>query len=186
MIPTLRSKRIVLRPYQLSDLGNVQRLAGDKIIAEMTANIPHPYMDGMAEEWISKHEQWFKNREAIALAIQLSESGEHIGTISITQINAKSGNLGYWVGVPYWGNGYCSEAASLIIDYGFSEYDLDLIYARHLPENPASGKVMTKNGFEYKNEVLVGDRELLHYELPRSKWQHINKYGLGTRTSPQP
>ena len=177
LIPILESQRIVLRPYQLSDAQNVQRLAGEKIIAKMTANIPHPYVDGMAEEWISKHEHWFKNRETIALAIQLSETGEHIGTISITQIDGKSGNLGYWVGIPYWGNGYCSEAASLIIEYGFYEYGLDLIYARHLPENPASGKVMTKNGFEYKNEVLVGDRELLHFELPISKWQNINKCG---------
>jgi RimJ/RimL family protein N-acetyltransferase len=175
LIPILKSKRIVLRPYHLSDARNVQRLAGEKIIAEMTANIPHPYEHEMAEEWISKHEKWFKNREAIALAIQISETGEHIGTISITQINGRSGNLGYWVGVPYWGNGYCSEAASLIIEYGFDEYGLDLVYARHLPENPASGRVMTKNGFEYKNEVLVGDRALLHYELPINKWQNINK-----------
>jgi len=175
LIPTIESKRVVLRPYLLSDAENVQRLAGEKIISEMTANIPHPYVDGMAEEWISRHDYWFKKREAIALAIQVVKTGEHIGTISITQINGKSGNLGYWVGVPYWGNGYCSEAASLIIEYGFYEYGLDLIYARHLPENPASGKVMTKNGFEYKHQVLVGDRELLHYELPLNQWQNINK-----------
>ncbi len=172
LLPTLESQRIVLRPYELADAQSVHRLAGDKIIAEMTANIPHPYVDGMAEEWISKHSNWFSDRQAIALAIQLSETGEHIGTISITQIEGKSGNLGYWVGVPYWGNGYCSEAASLIIEYGFHEYGLNLIYARHLPENSASGKVMTKNGFVYKKEVLVGDRLLLHYELPISKWQN--------------
>ncbi|MBJ7556988.1 GNAT family N-acetyltransferase [Marinomonas spartinae] len=181
MIPTLESQRIVLRPYQLLDAANVQRLAGDKIIADMTANIPHPYLDGMAEEWISKHEGWFKNREAISLAIQLSKTGEHIGAISITQIDGACGNLGYWVGVPYWGNGYCTEAAAIMIEYGFYEYGLDLIYARHLPENPASGKVMTKNGFEYKKEVMVGDRKLLHYELPLSQWQNINKYGLRAR-----
>ncbi|MFC3700813.1 GNAT family N-acetyltransferase [Reinekea marina] len=173
MLPTLESTRIVLRPYKVSDSKNVQRLASEKIIAEMTANIPHPYVDGMAEEWISKHEYWYQKRAAIVLAIQLVETGEHIGTISITQIDGDSGNLGYWVGVPYWGKGYCSEAAYLLINYGFTEYGLDLIYARHLPENPASGKVMTKNGFVYKNDVLVGGRELLHYELPAYQWQKL-------------
>lgn len=186
MIPTLISNRIVLRPYRLSDAANVQKLAGEKIIAEMTANIPHPYFDGMAEDWISKHELWFEKGEAIALAIELSDSGIHIGTISLTQIKEASGNLGYWIGVPYWGKGYCTEAASQLIEYGFDEFNLDLIYARHLPENPASGKVMVKNGFAYKNDALVGDREHKHYELLKTEWQNINKYGLGTRSSPQP
>ncbi|PVZ70360.1 GNAT family N-acetyltransferase [Pelagibaculum spongiae] len=173
MIPTLKSNRIILRPYQQSDAKTVQKLAGQKIIAEMTANIPHPYLDGMAEDWISKHVQWFNDRETIVLAIELVDSGSLIGTISITQINGAAGNLGYWLGVPYWGKGYCTEAAALLIEYGFNEFDLDLIYARHLPENPASGKVMIKNGFTYKNDVLVGDRELKHYELPRSEWRKI-------------
>lgn len=177
MIPTLESKRIVLRAYQLSDVKNVQRLAGEKIIAEMTANIPHPYVEGMAEEWIAKHEFWFENREAIVFAIQRSETGELIGTISLNQIDDKTGNLGYWLGVPYWGLGYCSEAAALIIEYGFYHYGLNLIYARHLPENPASGKVMIKNGFEYKSEVWVHDRSLLHYELPISRWQTFTGKG---------
>lgn len=182
LIPSLTSNRIILRPYELSDANTVQRLAGDKIIAEMTANIPHPYLDGMAEDWISKHDQWFKDREAIVLAIELADSGSHIGTISITQINETSGNLGYWIGVPYWGNGFCTEAVSLLVEYGFSEFSLELIYARHLPQNPASGKVMIKNGFVYKNEVMVGDSELKHYELPMCEWQNINKHGLGART----
>ncbi|MCL1039342.1 GNAT family N-acetyltransferase [Shewanella submarina] len=185
MIPILESQRIVLRPYRQSDAKSIQKLAGATVIAEMTANIPHPYLEGMAEDWISKHEPWFQNREAVVLAIQLADTGEHIGAISITQIDGLSGNLGYWLGVPYWGNGYCSEAASLVVKYGFNKFGLDLIYARHLPENLASGKVLSKNGFVFKGEVLIGGRELLHYELPISQWQNTNKHELGTHSSPQ-
>lgn len=180
MIPRLHSDRLILRPYRRADAGNVQKLAGHKIIAEMTANIPHPYLDGMAEHWISKHESWFENREAIILAIELASSGEHIGTISITQIKESSGNLGYWIGVPYWGNGYCTEAARLLVQYVFAKFGLELIYARHLPENPASGKVMINNGFSYSKDVSEDDRVLKHYELAKNQWQQINKKGLGT------
>nr|WP_269745198.1 GNAT family N-acetyltransferase [Salinimonas chungwhensis] len=166
----MKAKRICLRPHRLSDSKDVQRLAGEKIIAEMTANIPHPYADGVAKKWISNHAGRFKNREAITFAIQLSETREYIGTVSITQIDRFFGNLGYWIGTPYWGNGYCTEAACLIINYAFNEFGLKLLYARHLPENPASGNVIAKNGFEYKSHVLVGHRELLHYELSFWKW----------------
>ncbi|MBU2862473.1 GNAT family N-acetyltransferase [Reinekea forsetii] len=162
---------MTLRPFKPSDAASVQCLAGEKVIADMTANIPHPYLDGMAEQWIANHETWAAQREAIVLAIQLDQSSDIIGAISITQIKGESGNLGYWLGVPFWGQGLCTEAASSLIDFGFNELGLNLIIARHLPENMASGKVMTKNGFEFKNRVTIGNRELCHYELKRSDWQ---------------
>ncbi|WP_196158668.1 GNAT family N-acetyltransferase [Reinekea sp. G2M2-21] len=170
MLPTLKTNRLTLRPYQLSDAKSVQRLAGEKIIADMTANIPHPYRKGMAEEWISNHQGWFESGKAIALAIELNSTGEHLGTISLTQIEDASGNLGYWVGVPFWGKGYCTEAATALIQYGFDQFGLTLIYARHLPENPASGRVMIKNGFVYQGDVGVGERQLKHYELHKVDW----------------
>ncbi len=170
MLPTLKTSRLTLRPYQLSDAKSVQRLAGEKIIADMTANIPHPYREGMAEEWISNHQGWFESGKAIALAIELNSTGEHLGTISLTQIEDASGNLGYWVGVPFWGKGYCTEAATALIQYGFDQFGLTLIYARHLPENPASGRVMIKNGFVYQGDVSVGERQLKHYELHKVDW----------------
>ena len=173
MLPNLSSKRLTLRPFQLSDAATVQKLAGNKIIADMTANIPHPYLDGMAEQWISKHPTWFENKQAVALAIELTESSELIGTISITEIHANKGNLGYWIGQPHWSNGYCTEATTAILDYAFNELALDLVYARHLPENPASGKVMTNNGFTYINETPVGERLLKHYELPKAQWKQL-------------
>ena len=173
MLPILLSKRLILRPFQLSDAATVQKLAGNKILADMTANIPHPYLDGMAEQWISKHPTWFESKQAVALAIELVESGELIGTISITEIHANKGNLGYWIGQPYWGNGDCTEATTAILDYAFNDLKLDLVYARHLPENPASGKVMTNNGFTYINQIAVGERLLKHYELPKALWLQL-------------
>jgi hypothetical protein len=50
--PTLHTVRLVLRPFELAPAQDVQRLAGEKAIADTTANIPHPYLDGMAEQWM--------------------------------------------------------------------------------------------------------------------------------------
>ncbi|GGY32621.1 hypothetical protein GCM10011297_01920 [Bacterioplanes sanyensis] len=107
------------------------------------------------------------------LAITLADSGELVGAISITQMKQSRGNLGYWVGVPYWGRGICSAAAALMIDYGFAELKLAQLYAQHLPHNPASGKVMLKNGFTYQADVVVGPDTLKYYELNASEWQKL-------------
>jgi hypothetical protein len=48
-IPTLQTQSLTLRPFELADAADVQQLAGDRAIADVTQNIPHPYEDGMAE-----------------------------------------------------------------------------------------------------------------------------------------
>jgi len=167
MLPSLSTPRLMLRPFQLSDAAKVQELAGNKAVAEMTAHVPYPYLDGMAEEWILKHKSWFTNQQAVALAIESMDSGELIGAVSITDIHAATGELGYWIGQPYWGKGYCTEAVNTLVNYAFDKFALDIIYARHLISNPASGKVMTNNGFTYINQSKIGDRLLKHYQLSK-------------------
>ena len=58
--------------------------------------------------------------------------------------------MGYWVGAPYWGRGYCTEAARAILRYGFEELGLHRIHAQHFARNPASGRVMQKIGMVYE------------------------------------
>jgi len=80
--------------------------------------------------------------------------------------------LGYWIGVPYWSNGYCTEAARALVTYGFEELELDSVQARHLVENPASGRVMNKLGMRcegvaphagVRNAKLL---DLVDYSIP--------------------
>lgn len=97
--PILITSRLTLRPFSLADAARVQKLAGDERVSEMTINIPHPYEDGMAENWISTHAESFYNGERIVYAVTLSQTSELIGAIGLTQLTKADGNLGYWIGV---------------------------------------------------------------------------------------
>lgn len=147
--PTIETKRLVLRPFAISDSDRVKELAGDRKIYETTLNLPHPYEDGMAEKWISSQQAQFYNGKGVNLAVTLKQSGELIGSIGLgASERHKRAELGYWIGVPYWGKGYCTEASRAIIAYGFRSLPYHKITSRHLEGNPASGKVMGRSGMK--------------------------------------
>jgi ribosomal-protein-alanine N-acetyltransferase len=149
--PTLETEHLFLRPFDLSDAKRVQALAGDKDVASTTLAIPHPYGNGMAEDWIRTHRGAFEKGELVNFAIVLRSTGELIGAIGLTlsQEHVRA-ELGYWVGKPYWDQGYCTEAAREIIRYAFGSLALNRVQAMHLSRNPASGKVMRKIGMKHE------------------------------------
>ena len=149
--PTFETKRLLLRPFELSDAKDVQHLAGDRAIADTTLNIPHPYKDGMAEDWISRHEDAFNKKEGVTFAVVDKKSGKLIGAMSLMGLaEGHQAELGYWIGKPYWNNGYCTEAGNAVMDYAFTALGLIRIHACHITRNPASGKVMKKLGMDYE------------------------------------
>ena len=149
--PTLETERLMLRPFNLDDAKQVQKLAGDKLVASTTMNIPHPYENGMAENWINTHTIKFNEGKGIVFAITLRKSGELVGAISLMNIiESHRAELGYWIGVPYWNRGYCTEAGRAVLRYGFMDLGLNRIHARYLSRNPASGRVLEKIGMFYE------------------------------------
>ena len=161
--PLLRTRRLLLRSFKPEDASAVRILAGDKDIASTTSTIPHPYEKELAEAWIAAHDQAFQQGKSVILAITLPEPDRLIGAIGL-EINQEQrrGELGYWVGKPYWNNGYCTEAVQAMLKYGFEVLGLDRIYAFHFTRNPASGKVMQK--VNMKREGLMR--------------QHLLKWGV--------
>jgi RimJ/RimL family protein N-acetyltransferase len=148
--PTLTTRRLILRQCTLADAPAIQRLIGAPEIAAGTF-IPHPYEDGMAEQWIARqqanYEQGFQHNFAIVL------TAEHvlIGSIGLVLTPAHHhGQLSYWIGVPYWNQGYCTEAARAVIHFGFQTLALHRIWAPHFKSNPASGHVLQKIGMQYE------------------------------------
>lgn len=149
--PTIETERLILRSFTLRDAADVQRLAGDKAIASTTLNIPHPYKDGVAEEWIGTHQEGFEKGESVHFAIVDRQKHYLIGAMGLT-INKRfeSAELGYWIGKPYWNNGYCTEATEAVLEYGFQTLGLNRIQASHFKRNPASGRVMQRIGMAYE------------------------------------
>jgi RimJ/RimL family protein N-acetyltransferase len=113
--------------------------------------VPHPYEDGMAEAWINNNTQGWAERQLMTSAIVLKDCLTLIGCISIDCTNDGSPELGFWIGLPYWGSGYCTEACLAFAPIAAKQLGITTIYGRHLEHNPASGKVMENCGFKYIN-----------------------------------
>jgi [ribosomal protein S5]-alanine N-acetyltransferase len=147
---------LVLRPLRAEDAGSIAQWAGDKRIADTTANIPHPYPPELAQQWILEtQDKWASGTDA-CFAITLAETAELVGAISLMDIADGEAELGYWVGAPWWGRGIASRAAELLIEFAGKELQLARLHARCLARNPASSKVLLRSGFVYlKTEQSV-------------------------------
>jgi RimJ/RimL family protein N-acetyltransferase len=145
--PILRTERLVLRPFQIADAPRVRALAGERAVADTTTNIPHPYLNGMAERWIGTHAPLWREGRSVVFAVTLTHEKLLIGAIGLTlnPVHDRA-ELGYWIGQPFWGRGYCTEAARAVLDYAFRTLDLHRIHATHFTRNPASGRIMEKLG----------------------------------------
>ncbi|EOK5722061.1 GNAT family N-acetyltransferase [Vibrio vulnificus] len=167
MQQVIESERLILRPFSLSDAKRVSELAGDKQISEMTANIPYPYSISDAENWIRTHAELFLSGKGIVYAIVLKESSELIGAISFPKLENGLGILGYWLGVPYWGCGYATEASKFLILFSKKHYGLTRLKVMHLVENERSKSVIKKLGVKYvgdqTNRMQGKDREVSVY-----------------------
>jgi len=156
--PVITTKRLLLRAFRQNDAGEVQRLAGNPLVSGPTRNIPSPYCDGMAEAWISSLESHWKNKSGITFAAEIMVSQQLIGAVSLVEIKDVNATLGYWIGVPYWGKGYCTEAAAALLNYAFSKQGITRVVAEHLCSNPASGRVMEKIGMQCLKRIHSPDR----------------------------
>lgn len=168
----VETKRLILRLFEITDAKRVQTLAGNEEVARTTLSIPHPYPDGAAEAWIEHTLSANQKGKTYSLAMVLKEDRLFIGCVSLdVSNNENQAELGYWVGRPYWGQGYATEAARKVMDFGFKELHLDRIFAAAMKNNPASCKVLQKIGMK----PLDG---LSKQVLKAGVWYDINHYEL--------
>ncbi|WP_072371106.1 GNAT family N-acetyltransferase [Hyphomicrobium sp. NDB2Meth4] len=136
----MRSQRLTYRPIDARDASRIAVLAGDWDIARMTARIPHPYSLVDADQWISSIES-----DEFVRAVE--RDGELIGAVGYIQRDAEQAEIGYWIGKPWWGNGYATEAASALMDFCFGEAGFKRLTCGHFIDNSASARVIKKLGF---------------------------------------
>ena len=161
-MPTLETERLILRPFTPEDAPAVYELVKEWDVASTTLNIPHPYELGMADSWIRSHTISAAAGDGFTLALIERTSGALIGSIGLRLSPPHDrGELGYWVGRPYWGRGYVTEAAAAVMKHGFEALGLNRIEAHHLTRNPASGRVMQKLGMTWEGRAR----------------QHVKKWG---------
>ena len=172
--PTLHTARCILRPFALDDVPQVLALAGAREVAATTLHIPHPYPPDMAAVWIDTHQPAFEARRLINFAIETE--AQLCGCIGLGLDNFRNGELGYWLGVPFWNRGLCSEAAREIARFAFETLQLPRVHACHLASNLASGRVMqkigmTREGVARQHIEKWGERhDLVHYGMLREEW----------------
>jgi RimJ/RimL family protein N-acetyltransferase len=150
----LETTRLVLRPYQPDDLPALVRLAGAREVAATTLRIPHPYTEADALEYLAACQAESEAGPVTRFAITLRGTGEFVGGIGFRlELDHQRGELGYWIGVPYWRHGYATEAARAMLGYGFANLGLYRVYASHFAGNHASGRVLLKIGMKYEGRM---------------------------------
>ena len=132
----------MLRDLLRSDAARISLLAGNFDVASMTGTIPHPYSEEMAAEWIGSA---LAGEEGVVFAIV--RSGALIGCTGYRAFGEDHAEFGYWIGKPYWGMGYASEAVRALILHAFETDGFDYLTVGHFSDNPASARIIAKFGF---------------------------------------
>ena len=144
MASVLTTPRLLLRNFGADDAARLPALCGAFEVSRVCMKVPHPYSEDDARFFL---EHVCTAASSLTLAIVRREDDELMGCVSLDAIGDASASLGYWLGRPFWGHGYATEAAQAIVAHGFSSLGLERVHGSHFVENPASGAVMSKLGF---------------------------------------
>jgi RimJ/RimL family protein N-acetyltransferase len=174
-----------LRAPCLADVKAVAALANDRRIAENTLRIPHPYRLADAEAFIGAANA---GDEEIVFLTTLRD-GTVLGACGIAMLDGVTPEIGYWLGVPYWGRGYATEAARAVIDHAFATLDHDRLVAGARVSNPASRRVLEKCGFQwtgvglYRIRAIASSAPIDRFRLDRGLWASLTSWGRGRRVA---
>lgn len=152
--PTLQTDRLILRPFTLEDTNDVfECWESDPDVAKYMFWTSHNDIE-KTKEWLAfeigqiEKENWYR------FAIVLKETNELIGTVLIYfEEEVDCWEIGYNLGKKYWSKGYTTEAVKKVMEFATEELELSQIVGRYAKENPASGNVMKKLGFQYEKDI---------------------------------
>jgi len=139
--PVIRIRRV-----ELADASLIEQYASDARIAE-TSHVPHPYPRGGGLSFAARAISAWKARSEFTFVV--TENEALVGLVSVMAVNRlrASAQVGYWIGVPFWGRGIATMALRQAVNFAFDELHLVEVGAGCLAINLASARVLEKNGF---------------------------------------
>ncbi len=142
--PTIRTRRLTLRPLGADDVDDIVATIGDIAVSRNLARVPHPYSRRDAQAFLTFARRLTRERRSLMSAIV--RQGRVIGVVSIDAVPYRN-RLGYWLNRDAWGHGYATEAVAALAAYAFEVIGLRLIRSGIFVDNLASLRVQTKLGF---------------------------------------
>ncbi|MFC6446387.1 GNAT family N-acetyltransferase [Shinella zoogloeoides] len=180
--PILLSPRLVMRAPHEDDIDALAHLANNANIANMVARMPHPYTVADAADFVRRTRAGTIGK--CVYAITKADNGAFLGCCGIEpHEDGRTVELGYWLGEPYWNEGYATEAAHALIDMVFRTRDVEQIDARCRVMNIPSRRVIQKCGFQFQATGMVqslavgGMVPVEWYRLDRKTWVSLKSWG---------
>ena len=152
--PILETQRLILRPFQTEDAVSVfECWESDPDVAKYMFWTSHNDIE-KTREWIAFEIGQIEKDDWYRFALVLKDTNELIGTALIYyEEEVECWEVGYNLGKKYWGKGYTTEAVAEVINFAKKQLKIPQIVGRYAKENPASGRVMSKLGFQYERDI---------------------------------
>ena len=175
---TSTEPEVTIRPLQLSDAEAVQRYASDECVAR-TTTIPEPYPPDGGKTFVKKAVEAHASGQEFYFGILAN--GELIGALDFRSIDREDRSLecGYVIAASHWGKGITTKALSLALRYAFCELEMNVVRSSCLSRNPASARVLEKNGFRETGENISDipkfkGEPFCEFQLTKQEWLAVN------------
>ena len=174
--------RLVIDRARKDDLADILFLANNRRIAEKLTNMPHPFTYEDAKALVKRCDVQLSSQATFA--IRMKNTGRFIGAIGFNPLAEDFGavHLGYWVGEPFWNQGYATEAVQSVIEFAFANGAKELSASCRV-SNPASHRVLTKCGFKQTGTTQLHSLgamavvDATRFTLTRSRWIANTRWG---------
>ncbi len=178
--PVLVTERLVLRPPHEEDVDAIAHLADNARVAAMLARMPHPYARENAVDFVTRARKGEMGDGVYA--VTQAETGVFMGCCGVHPHKHGEGlEIGYWLGEPFWGRGYATEAAHALIDLAFRAGSVERLHVSCRVGNEASRRVIHKCGFQFvgsgmMDSLAAGNVAVERYVLDRRTWMGLRSW----------
>ena len=142
-----------IRPFERPDIDSIVKYADNPRIAQQLEDrFPNPYQHEDAERWL-RH----LGAQDPLIHFAIAAPSEAIGGIGLnlrTDVYHRTGEIGYWLGEPFWGRGLATLAVKALSGWAFQNFGLTRLQAKVFASNPASCRVLEKAGFSYEGRLV--------------------------------